>query len=85
MGPPRGLSDKESACSAGEEGSVGKISWRRKWQHTPVFFFSLQNSCLGNPMDRAAWEATVHGFTKETYNLAAKQQQLNKYTYFFFF
>ena len=22
---------------------------------------SLQNSCLGNPMDRRAWEATVHG------------------------
>ena len=21
----------------------------------------LQNSCLGNPMDREAWRATVHG------------------------
>ena len=25
----------------------------------------LQYSCLGNPMDRAAWWATVHGVTKE--------------------
>ena len=25
---------------------------------------SLQYSCLGNPMDRGAWWATVHGFTK---------------------
>ena len=35
------------------------ISWRRKWQPTPVFF-------LGNPMDRGAWRATVHGVTKES-------------------
>ena len=25
----------------------------------------LQSSCLGNPMDRRAWRATVHGVTKE--------------------
>ena len=25
----------------------------------------LQNSCLGNPMDRGAWQATVCGVTKE--------------------
>ena len=31
--------------------------WRRKWQPTPVF-------CLGNPIDRGAWWATVHGFEK---------------------
>ena len=24
----------------------------------------LQYSCLGNPMDRRAWRATVHGVTK---------------------
>ena len=24
----------------------------------------LQYSCLGNPMDRGAWWATVHGVTK---------------------
>ena len=33
---------------------VRKISWRRKWQPTPVFL-------PGNPMDRGAWRATVHG------------------------
>ena len=26
----------------------------------------LQHSCLGNPMDRVAWQATVHGVTKES-------------------
>ena len=24
----------------------------------------LQHSCLGNPMDRGAWQATVSGITK---------------------
>ena len=30
---------KKSACNAGEQGSIplGKIPWRRKLQHTPVF------------------------------------------------
>ena len=26
----------------------------------------LQHSCLGNPMDRRAWRATVHGVVKES-------------------
>ena len=26
----------------------------------------LQYSCLGNPMDRGAWQATVHGGLKES-------------------
>ena len=28
--------------------------------------YPLQYSCLGNPMDRGAWWATVHGITKES-------------------
>jgi len=38
--------------SLGEEDPLGK-----KWQLIPVFF-------LGNPMDRGAWRATVHGVAK---------------------
>ena len=30
----------------------------------------LQNSCLVNPMDREAWQATVHGFTRVGHDLA---------------
>ena len=26
----------------------------------------LYSSCLGNPMDRGAWRATVHGVAKES-------------------
>ena len=36
---------------------------------------SLQYSCLGHPVDRGAWWATVHGVTKES----VTTWQLNKY------
>ena len=36
----------------------------------------LQYSCLGNPMDRGAWWATVHGVTKSQTRL--KQLNSNK-------
>ena len=32
----------------------------------------LQYSCLGNPMDRGAWRATVHGVARVGHNLATK-------------
>ena len=36
----------------------------------------LQYSCLGNPMDRGAWQATVCGVTKSWTLLSTAQQQL---------
>ena len=34
----------------------------------------LQHCCLGNPMDRGAWRATVYGVSKELeHHLATKQ------------
>ena len=36
-----------------------KIPWRREWRPTLVWF-------LGNPIDRGAWRATVHGAAKES-------------------
>ena len=32
----------------------------------------LQHSCLGNPMDRGAWWATVHGVATVGHNLMTK-------------
>ena len=60
-GLPWWLSGKESACNAGEAGSIPGSPWRSSGggHGNP-----LQNSCLGNPMDRRAWQATVHGVTK---------------------
>ena len=31
---------------------------------------ALQYSCLGNPMDRGAWQATVHGVAKSRIQLS---------------
>ena len=62
-GLPRWLSGKETTCNGGDTGDMGfnlwlgNIPWRRKW---PVLY-----SCLGNPMDREAWWATVCGGAKE--------------------
>ena len=38
----------------------------RDWQEKP------QASCLENPMDRGAWQATVHGVTRVRHDLATK-------------
>ena len=59
-GLPRWLSGKESACQyrrCGFDPWVRKIPWRREW-------FPLQYSCLGSPMDRGAWQITIHGVAK---------------------
>ena len=38
---------------------VGKVPWKSKCLPTP-------DSCLGNPMDRGAWQATVCGVSDST-------------------
>ena len=58
------LISKESACNAGDIGLIPRLGRSpREGNRSP-----LQNSCLGNSMDRGAWWATVHGITK-THNL----------------
>ena len=44
------------------------------WERSPreVNGNPLQYSCLENPMDRGAWQATVHGVTKVGHDLATK-------------
>ena len=62
MGFPGGSRSKESACNAGDLGSVpGLGKYRGDGNGNP-----LQYSCLENPMDRGAWQATVHGVRKES-------------------
>ena len=41
----------------------------------------LQYSCLGNPMHRGGWPATVHGITTES-NTKQLQQKVKIVTYF---
>ena len=51
---------EESACSAGDSGSIPG-SRRSPGEGNG---YLLQYSCLENPMDRRAWQATVHGVAK---------------------
>ena len=60
IGFPTWLSGKESVCQAKDVGlTTGSGRSPGKGNGNP-----LQYSCLGNPMDRGAWWATVHGVTK---------------------
>ena len=60
MSFPGGSDSKESACSAGDPGSIPG------WGDSPGGGHGnlLQYSCLKNPTDRGAWRATVHGVAK---------------------
>ena len=60
LGFPGGLNGKESACNAGDSGSIPESGrFLDEGKGNP-----LQCSCLENLMDRGAWRATVHGVTK---------------------
>ena len=79
VGFPGGASGKEPACQCRRRKRCrfdpwdGKIPWRRVWQPTPY-------SCLENPMDRGAWQATVHWVTQSQtrLNLLSTQAHHNK-------
>ena len=65
---------KESACSAGDTGDVGSVPESGRspggGHGNP-----LQYSCLVNPMDRGACQATVHEVTKSQTGLNDYLQQ----------
>ena len=58
---PGGSLVKNPPANAGDVGSL-PCSGR---SHGEGYGYPLQYSCLGNPMDRGAWQATVHGVAKE--------------------
>ena len=58
-GFPSGSDSEESACRAGDMGSIPGLG-RSPGEGNGI---PLQYSCLGNPMDRGAWWAAVHGVT----------------------
>ena len=57
---PRGSVHKESTCNAGDPSLIPGLGRSPGGGNGNP----LQNSRLGNPMDRGAWQATVHGITK---------------------
>ena len=54
------LSGKESSCDAGDVGLIPGLERSSGGGHGNPF----QYSCLENPMDRGAWQATVHWVTQ---------------------
>ena len=64
LGFPGGSVVKNLPASAGDAGGLGLIPGSGRspgvGNGNP-----LQYSCLGNHMDRGAWQATVHGVAKE--------------------
>ena len=57
MGFPRSSVSKESACNAGDLGSIPGSGRSHGGEHGNP----LQYSCLENPTDRGAWQAAAHG------------------------
>ena len=60
LGLPGDSEVKESSCNAGNLGSIpglGRSPGEGKG-------YQIQYSDLENPMDKGAWQATVHGVTK---------------------
>ena len=73
MGFPGGTVIKNLPANAGATGDVGWIpgSGRSPGAGNDK---PLQYSCLGNPMNKGVWQATVHGVTKGW-------RRLSKYTH----
>ena len=66
LGLPCSSDSKESACNAGDPGSIPESS--RSFGEgcgSPP-----HHSCLENPIHRGAWRATVHGVTKSLTRLS---------------
>ena len=59
-GFPGGSDGKESTCNAGDLGSIPVLGKSPGGGNG----HPRQYSCLENPMDRGAWQTTVHGVTK---------------------
>ena len=68
LGFPHIAVGKESVCNTGDPASIpGLERSPREGNGNP-----LQYSCLENPMDRAAWQATTHGVARVGHDLATK-------------
>ena len=68
VGFPHSSVGKESACNAGDLGSIyGSGRSPGEGNGNP-----LQYSCLENPKDRGAWRATVHGVARVGHDVETK-------------
>ena len=68
-----GFPSEASACNVGDLGSIPELGRSPGEGNGNPF----QYSCLENPMDRGAWQATIHGVAKS-------RTQLRDFTFFHF-
>ena len=61
---PGGSVVKNPPANAGDAGDAGLTSGSGRSPGEEGNGNPLQYSCLGNPMDRGVWRATVHGAAK---------------------
>ena len=67
-GFPRSSVGKESACNAGDPGSIPGLGRSPgEGNNNPLHY-----SCLENPLDRGAWQATVYGVARVGHVLVTK-------------
>ena len=66
IGFPGGSDDKESACSVGDLGSI--LGWENPLEEDMATHSSILARRI--PMNRGAWQATVHGVTKSQTQLS---------------
>ena len=80
QGGPGSVGGEEPSCRCRRPGRqrfdpwAGSIPWRRRWQPAPVLL-------LQNPMDRGAWQASVHRVTRSRTQLsngAPERQELRR-------
>ena len=76
LGFPGGSAGKESACKAGDTGDAGLIPGSGR---SPGGGYGnpLQYSCLENPMDTGAWQATVDRVTMRWTQLKQLSTQMH--------
>ena len=75
MGFPGNSNGKQSACNVRDLGSrPGSGRSPAEGHGSP-----LQYSCLENPMDRGAWQATIHGVIES--DMTERLTLLNIYTH----
>ena len=67
-GSPNSSDGKASACNAGDPSSIPGLGRSPEEGNG----HPLQYSCLENPRDRGAWQATVHGVARARHDLVTK-------------
>ena len=81
MGFPHSSVGKESACNAGDLGSIPGLG-RSPWEGNSN---PLQCSCLENPMNGGTWQAVVCGVARVRHDWTTKYTHMHTYIYIYMY